>query len=219
MRGMHFRGARSVIVYCLAATMSLVLSMPVLAEVAVFREQPKSYVASNIMVATLDAEGIDQQPGGFLFRLGGMMDEYYGAEVRLGRGFWHESDQLPGGGRLRIDIDHVLGVYFTGRKSFPLPFIRLPLVDGLFVQGQLGVADVQLKGRTLVCGAECSRSVDRRTTTDLSWGVGVGTELTLPKMQIPGVPRNVGLSLEYMNYGGKNDLDITSLEAGIMVFF
>ena len=150
-----------------------------------------------------------------------MVDPHFGAEVRLGRGFWHETQRAPGI-RVQIDVDHVAGVYGTGRLPFDVPFVELPLVDKLFVHALVGVADVQLRTETDICAPVCNNtSVDRDSITGLSWGVGMGMELKLPKIELPVLnsPRRIGLSLEYMDYGGKDSIDVSGIEAGLMVFF
>src|SRR5690606_30534154 len=118
--------------------------------------------------------GLDQTPGGFLFRLGGMVDRHFGAEVRLGRSLWHETQRFPGS-RVQIDVDHIAGVYGTARLPFNVPLIDVPLVDKLFVHVLAGVADVQLRGEYDVCAGGCGATQLRRdAATDLSWGVGMG---------------------------------------------
>lgn len=202
--------------------LALLLGGPALADIAVYRDAPVSYVGANIL--TLNAEGpaFDQTPGGFLFRLGGMVDPNFGAEVRIGRGLWHETERA-GVARLQLDVDHVAGVYGTGRLPFDVPLVELPLVDKLFVHGLVGIADVQLRTEADICGNPgCGGTrITRANSTDLSWGVGLGMELALPRIELPVLnsPRRMGLSLEYMNYGGKNDVDLTGIEAGLMIFF
>lgn len=203
------------------AALLLALSPAALADIAVYRDAPTSYVGANIMTLNVDGDVLDQTAGGFLFRLGGMIDPHFGAEVRLGRGFWHETQRFPGT-RIQVDVDHVAGVYGTARLPFDVPLIELPLVDKLFVHALLGVADVQLRTETDICAGGCGATqVDHDSATDLSWGVGMGMELKLPKIELPvfNSPRRIGLSLEYMNYGGKDEIDLTGVEAGLMVFF
>jgi hypothetical protein len=199
----------------------LALAVPATADIAFYRDQPKSYVASNIFMLEVDGAGIDQTPGGVLFRLGGMVDRHFGAEVRLGRGLWHESQPQDDDSRLKISVDHVVGVYGTARLPFDVPLITLPLVDKLFVHALVGAADVQLRSELTQCDPDCSRQVQHNGRTDLSWGVGMGMELALPKIELPlfDAPRRIGLSLEYMHYGSKYDVDLNAIEAGVMVFF
>jgi len=84
---------------------------------------------------------------------------------------------------------------------------------GMFVQAQAGVAAAQIKTETESC-ATCSGGVDRNDRTDLSWGLGVGLNV-----RVPAMPNRVNLSLEYMDYGDKYDLEISAVEAGFQVFF
>lgn len=192
------------------------------AEIAVYRDAPNSYVAANIMMTTVDGGPIDQNQGGLTVRMGGMLDENFGAEVRLGRGLWHETQRLPGAVRLQVDVDHIAGVYAVGRLPFAVPLVELPLVDRLFVHALAGVADVQLRAEQDICVGTCgATTVTRESTTDFSWGVGIGAELKLPRVELPvlNTPRRIGLSLEYMTYGGWKDVDVSGIEAGVMVFF
>lgn len=202
------------------AALLLALSPAALAEIAVYRDAPVSYVGANIMTLNVDGDVLDQTAGGFLFRLGGMIDPHFGAEVRLARGFWHETQRFPGT-RVQVDVDHVAGLYGSARLPFDVPLIELPLVDKLFVHALLGVADVQLRSEINTCAVGCTTQVSHDSATDLSWGVGMGMELKLPKIELPVLnsPRRIGLSLEYMNYGAKYDIDLTGVEAGLMVFF
>ena len=192
------------------------------AEIAVYRDAPNSYVAANIMITTVEGGQVDQNQGGFSVRMGGMLDENFGAEVRLGRGLWHETQRLPGDIRLQVDVDHIAGVYAVGRLPFAVPVVELPLVDRLFVHALAGVADVQLRAEQDFCVGGCGGTkVTRKSVLDFSWGVGFGAELKLPKIELPvlNMPRRVGLSLEYMNYSGFDDVDVSGIEAGVMVFF
>jgi hypothetical protein len=211
MRGSHFFPVL-LLGLCSAAT----------AEIAVYRDAPNSYVAANIMMTTVEGGQVDQSQGGFSFRLGGMIDENFGAEVRLGRGLWHETQRLPGDVRLQIDVDHVAGLYGTARLPFNVPLIDVPLVDKLFVHALAGVADIQLRAQQDICVGGCrGTTVTRESALDFSWGLGVGAELKLPKIELPvmNMPRRVGLSLEYMDYSGFDDVDVSGIEAGVMVFF
>ncbi|MCC1496062.1 outer membrane beta-barrel protein [Alcanivorax sp. 1008] len=192
------------------------------AEIAVYRDAPNSYVATNIMMTNVQGGQVDQSQGGFSVRMGGMVDQNFGAEVRLARGLWHETQRLPGSVRLQIDVDHIAGVYAVGRLPFDVPLVELPLVDRLFVHALAGVADVRLRAEQDICIGGCgSTTVTRRSNLDFSWGLGIGAELKLPKVELPvlNMPRRVGLSLEYMNYQGWKDVDVTGIEAGVMVFF
>lgn len=192
------------------------------AEMSVYRDKPNSYVATNLMFTNIDGGAVDQTQGGFSVRMGGMLDENFGAEVRFGRGLWHETQRFPSGARVQADVDHIAGIYGVARLPFAVPFVQLPVVDRLFVHALAGVADVQLRHEQNICLAGCGRTMVRRSSAlDFSWGVGLGMEIDMPKTNLPvfNLPQRVGLSLEYMDYSGFNDVDLSGIEAGIMMFF
>lgn len=181
--------------------------------VAVYRERPSSYAGLGLFSSTVETPATSQKPGGLHVRMGGMLDEHWGAEVRLARGFWHETDRL-GNSKVQHDVDYLAGAYLTSRWAFAVPLVELPMVQRMFLQGHLGVADARIRSETETCTPACIDRVTRNDRTDLSWGVGVGLEVKLPS-----VPNQIGLSLEYMDYGDKYDVEISAIEAGFQVFF
>ena len=218
------------LISCLALVMGLIFAPLAQAErVSVYRDAKNSYVGVNLthqwLEGPLEAGSSEQNPGGMMFRFGGMMDNYWGAEVRMGRGFWHTVDRVGADTRVKADVYHIAGLYAPGRYAFDVPFIKLPLVNKLYVQGSLGVADSKIKYRSYITDSTSAtptqtRDVQRHDATDLSWGVGAGALVTLPRLRlIPFLPRNLGLSLEYFHYGDKYDAELTSIEAGGMIFF
>lgn len=181
--------------------------------VAVYRERPSSYAGLGLFSSTVETPATSQKPGGLHVRMGGMLDEHWGAEVRLARGFWHETDRL-GNSKVQHDVDYLAGAYLTSRWAFAVPLVELPMVQRMFLQGHLGVADARIRSETETCTPACIDRVTRNDRTDLSWGVGVGLEVKLPS-----VPNQIGLSLEYMDYGDKYDVEVSAIEAGFQVFF
>lgn len=205
-----------------SALLATLASVPVLAEdkapleperVAVYRERPSSYAGLGLFSSTVDANTTSQKPGGLHVRMGGMLDQHWGAEVRLARGVWHERDRV-GNAKIQQDIDYLAGAYLTSRWAFAVPLVELPLVQRMFVQGHLGVAGVRLRTEIERCTPACDTRATRNDWTDLSWGGGVGLEVKLPQ-----IPNQIGLSLEYMHYGDKYDVEVSAIEAGFQVFF
>lgn len=181
-------------------------------KVAIYRESPDTYVGLGLIGTKIEDGPLDQAPGGLHIRAGGMLDPNWGVEVRMARGFWHERQKI-GDARVQIDIDYLAGFYLTRRWDFAVPMVEIPMVKGLFVQAQAGVATAQIKTETEAC-ATCPTSVVRDDRTDLSWGLGVGLNV-----RVPVLPNRVNLSLEYMDYGDKDDVEVSAVEAGFQVFF
>lgn len=207
---------------CLAAAIVAFVVAPAVAnaadkaaepdKVAIYRESPDTYAGLGLISTQVEGGSLDQAPGGLHIRAGGMLDPNWGVEVRLARGFWHERQKI-GDARVQIDIDHLAGFYLHRRWDFAVPMIDIPMVNGMFVQAQAGLATAQIKTETESC-ATCRSDVERNDRTDLSWGLGVGLNV-----RVPALPNRVNLSLEYMDYGDKYDLEISAVEAGFQVFF
>ena len=192
------------------------------AEVSIFREQPRSYAGPSIVQFNLDSDLVDQQPGGLMVRLGGRFDDHYGAEVKIGAGLWHEAqrDGLPGSvKKLVMDVDYVVGGYFTGRWGWQLPYVRVPMIRQFYVDAQVGLAALQVSAEAETF-SNLSSDADWDGTS-LSYGLGLGFDFDLPFL---GVPAAAGL--QYMSYGSLedvpsngDDLDISSLEGSLQIFF
>ncbi len=185
------------------------------AKVAIHRESTNSYAGLGLVSTVVESDPINQSPGGFHVRLGGMMDRHWGAEVRLAAGAWHERDRISPTRKVSVDLDYLAGLYLTSRWDFAVPFVEVPMVDRMFVQGHAGIASVQLNVEEEVCAPLCTTSNDSSERTDLSWGAGIGLETRIRQIY----PNKIGLSLEYMNYGSKDDVDISAIEAGFQLFF
>jgi len=183
--------------------------------VSVHRENTHSYAGLGLVSTTVESAPLNQSPGGFHVRLGGMLDRHWGAEVRLAAGAWHERDQITPTRKFTVDLDYLAGLYLTSRWDFAVPFVEVPMVDRMFVQGHAGIASVQLDIEEEVCAPTCSTSSDSTERSELSWGVGLGLETRIRQIY----PNKIGLSLEYMNYGDKDDIEISAIEAGFQLFF
>lgn len=184
-------------------------------KVSIHRENTNSYVGVGVFGSTIDSGPISQHPGGFHVRMGGMLDRHWGAEMRLARGVWHERGQLNPTQKVSLDVDYLAGIYVTSRWDFNVPLIKLPMVDKMFAQAHAGLASVKLSLESENCTPICTTTDSSSERTDISWGVGLGLETRAPKLY----PNKIGLSLEYMNYGSKDDTDISAIEAGLQLFF
>jgi hypothetical protein len=192
------------------------------AQTSIYRDKPNSYVATNLMFTNIDGGAVSQTQGGLSVRMGGMLDENFGVEARFGRGLWHETQYFPTGDRIQLDVDHVAGLYGVARLPFSVPFVQPPVIDRMFVHALAGLADVQLRHERNVCSPICGPTRVRRSSAlNFSWGLGMGVEIKLPETSQPTqmMPQRLGLSLEYMNYSGFNDADVSGIEVGLMMFF
>lgn len=182
--------------------------------VAFYREVPHSYAGIGLFSASVERDPLDQAPGGLHVRLGGMVDEHWGVEARLARGIWHETQRFGTSGRVQVDVSHLAGVYLTSRWAFGIPLVEIPAVPRMFVQAQAGLVDIGLKSELESCTPLCTTVERRDNHNDFSWGLGVGLEARVPQVQYP-----VGLSLEYFNHGEQDQIEITTVEAGVQFFF
>lgn len=199
------------LVYVPAMAVSPASELP--ERVAIYQEAPDTYIGLGVFKASVESGEIDQSPGGFHVRAGGLIDPNWGLEVRLARGVWHERQKF-GETRVHLDIDYIAAAYVTGLWEFPVPMIEIPMVQNLFAQAHLGVASVKGTLEAKLCST-CSRSSTSHDRADLSWGLGLGLHTRLPKI----MPNKIALSLEYMDYGDKDKIDISTIEAGFQVFF
>ena len=204
------------------SALATAISLPVLAvdkapaepeRVAIYKESPMSYAGLGLVSANIETDSLKQSPGGIHVRMGGLIDKHWGVEVRAARGFWHERDQL-GNQKIQYDIDNLFGAYLTSRWAYNVPLISIPMVDKMFVQANAGAAQVALDTTIQTCTTSCVERTSHNDNASVSWGVGVGLEV-----RVPQVPNKIGLSLEYMDYGSKYDVDVNTIEAGFQVFF
>lgn len=182
--------------------------------VAHYQDERYGYVAANLAHFNLEYDTATAQeltPTGFNVRLGGMVDTHFGVEMRLGTGPSPDTFRPQSGAVNKIDysVDHVAALLLTARLPVASP-LELPGVENFFVQGFAGVADVGVKSDRFVCSAgDCNNTASHRDQTDLAYGLGLGVRTT----------QNVGLTLEYMHYSDKYNLEVTSLEGGLEWYF
>lgn len=191
-------------------------------QVAIYRDEPRTYAGSSIVQFNVESDLVDQNPGGLMVRVGGRLDDNYGAEVRFGAGLWHEAerDDVPlGVSKVIFDVDYVIGAYFTGRWAWDVPYVRLPLVKQIYAEALVGMVNRQVS-------AEAEDLVGNTTEGEwdgasASFGVGFGVDFDVPVLDIPAAA-----GFQYMNYGtlddvptAGDDLDISSIEATLQLFF
>ena len=180
--------------------------------IAHYHDQRNTYAGLSAMMFTVDyGQGNKVTPGGVGFRLGGMLDEHWGMEVRAAVGPIKSSRDLASGSRNYADVtlDHAAALLLTGRLPFRSP-VALPMVKDLFVQGFAGIGNAQVKADRHWCNSvRCHSDVDRNNDTTLAWGVGAGVRTDF----------NLGLTLQYMHYISQSYIDISGLEAGIEWYF
>ncbi len=180
------------------------------AGVAHFQDSRYGYAAANLMHLNLDYDNRELTPTGLGLRLGGMVDENWGVELRLAAapsGDTYRSDTS----RNKVDytVDHVGALLATGKWSLDAPVLKQHL-DSLFVQGFAGVADVKVK--TVVrrrCNTVCDSDTRRNDDTSLAFGAALGLRTRY----------NIGLSLQYMQYVDKDYITVTGVEGGLEWYF
>ena len=178
--------------------------------VAHYQDQRSAYVAGNLMHLNLDYDSREVTPSGVGLRLGGMVNPYWGVELRAATGPSPDTYR-PENSRTKVDytVDHVGALLATGRFPFKSP-VALPYVENLFVQGFAGVADVKVKTVTRKCNARrCRDDTARNDDTSLAFGAGIGLRTEF----------NLGLTLEYMQYIDEEYLTVTGIEGGLEWYF
>ena len=179
--------------------------------VAHYQDQRFGYVAGNLMNITLDYDNRELTPTGVGVRLGGMIDPYWGVELRAAVApsgdTWRAENS-----RNKVDytVDHIGALLATGKWSFASPVAKQQL-ESFFVQGFAGVADVKIKNIRRRCNATTCRrdDTDRNDDTSLAFGAAVGVRTAY----------NIGLSLQYMQYVDKDYITVTGIEGGLEWYF
>ena len=183
--------------------------------VAHYQDQRFGYVAGNLIHFNLDYDSREVTPTGLAVRLGGMVDEHWGVELRAGTGpsgdTWRSGNNAS---KVEYTVDHVAALLGTGKWSFESPVSLSVLdrhVDNFFVQGFAGVADVKIKNIRRRCNATTCRrdDTDRNDDTSLAFGAAVGVRTAY----------NIGLSLQYMQYVDKDYITVTGIEGGLEWYF
>ncbi|MZR63199.1 outer membrane beta-barrel protein [Alcanivorax sp. DP30] len=180
------------------------------AQVAHFQDSRYGYAAANLMHLNLDYDNYELTPSGLMLRLGGMVDENWGVELRVGTGPSGDTRRSETS-RNKVDytVDHVGALLATGKWSFDSPVVKQH-VESFFVQGFAGVADVKVKTVARRCNAQgCRSGVDRNDDTSLAFGAALGMRTAY----------NIGLSLQYMQYVDKEYITVSGIEGGLEWYF
>ena len=185
------------------------------AKVAHFQDSRYGYAAANLMHFNLDYDGrYEQNPSGLALRLGGMIDENWGLELRMGVGPSGDTRRAENS-RNKVDytVDHVGALLATGKWSFEPPVmlpVLKPHIDSFFVQGFAGVADVKVKTVARRCNLQgCLSDTERNDDTSLAFGAGLGVRTAY----------DIGLSLQYMQYVDKEYITVSAIEGGLEWYF
>ncbi|EKF73428.1 hypothetical protein A11A3_13785 [Alcanivorax hongdengensis A-11-3] len=177
--------------------------------IAHYQDRRNAYVGGSLMAMKLEYDDGAVNPAGVNVRLGGMLDEHWGVELRAGVGPSPDTWRGNNGRKVDYTLDHVGALLLTGRLPFQSP-VALPRIDSLFVQGFAGLADTKVKTDRRYCNAGVCRSdVERNDDTTFAWGVGAGLRTEY----------NIGLTLQYMHYTTREYIDITSVEGGLEWYF
>lgn len=180
------------------------------AQVAHFQDSRYAYAAVNLMHLNLDYNRYETTPSGLALRMGGMVDEHWGVELRLGTGPSPDTRRSENR-RSKVDytVDHVGALLATGKWSFASPVAKQQL-ESFFVQGFAGIADVKVKTEASRCNAMgCRSDVERNDDTSLAFGAAIGVRTAW----------NIGLSLQYMQYVDKEYITVTGIEGGLEWYF
>lgn len=180
------------------------------ARVAHFQDSRYGYAAANLMHLNLDYDNYELTPTGLGLRLGGMVDENWGVELRLATGPSPDTRRSETS-RNKVDytVDHVGALLATGKWSFASPVAK-QYVDSLFMQGFAGIADVKVKTEARRCNAAgCRTGTDRNDDTSLAFGAAIGLRTAW----------NIGLSLQYMQYVDKEYITVSGIEGGLEWYF
>ncbi len=177
---------------------------PALADVSVYRDQPRFWVAVSAAQTTLDFGRLDARPLTLGLRVGGMMDDMFGTELRIARGIVADRDERAvGSGRARRDdsLDHLASA---------LVLARLPLAEHVYARAFAGLSDAQIRTRLRRCNAGACRSdTERNDDTSLSWGLG-GYWQPQPAL---------ALSVEFMRYVDRDTLALDAIELAAVFLF
>lgn len=179
-------------------------------QIAHYQDQRSAYVAGNLMHLNLDYDSREVTPTGVGIRLGGMINPYWGVELRAATGPSPDTYRSQSSGnKVDYTVDHVGALLATGRFPFKSP-VALPYVESLFVQGFAGIADVKVKTVTRKCNAlGCRDDTARNDDTSLAFGAGIGLRTEF----------NLGLTLQYMQYIDEEYLTVTGIEGGLEWYF
>lgn len=179
--------------------------------VHIYQDRPRSYVGMNIAHAIIKFDNFDEDVTltALNARLGAMTSDHLGMEVRFGFGGDKHTLRSENDSRDKLDqsIDYLGGLYLTGRAGI----LNLPYELGrIYTQGYLGMGTGQIENVTRLCNAgSCREDTERNDETGFSWGVALGVQ---PRPEI-------SLALEYMQYFSTDEVELNTVEAGIMYHF
>ena len=178
-------------------------------QVAIYQESEDHYWVglsfSQVGFEPDDSELSALRPVAANLRLGGRVYDYLGVEMRGGVGIVKDRERNPldGGGRVEIEQKLVsqMSVMLVG---------MLPITQQWSARGYLGGAMTRYRTDAEFCdGSDCESSRDYDDTGRAAWGVGA---LWRPV-------RELGLTLEYIDYGSPRGFDLRAVEVGAMFFF
>lgn len=177
-------------------------------DVAIFQEQEDHFWAgltlSQVGFELEDHELDALRPLAANLRLGGRVYDYLGVEMRGGAGFIKDSEKLSDGQGGSIEYEQKL----VSQMSVMLVGM-LPVTRQWSARAYLGGAVSRFRTDIEECNGSCERE---RFTDDTSrgvWGVGV----------VWRPLRELGLTVEYLDYGSPGDFDIRAVEVGGLYFF
>ncbi len=174
----------------------LILPAQALADrVHIFQEGRDSYwmgvTAAQINLEfDMDEDELKQQPVAAGVRIGALAWDYVGAELRLAAGVREGRDRTL---EREDTLEHMISGFIVG---------HLPITRDISLRGYLGGSELQVR-------TETDAASGRNTQSDFAWGAG---GLWRPVDEL-------GLTLEYMHYSSKYNLDVESFEVGAMFFF
>lgn len=182
--------------------------MVVAADVAIFQEQEDrfwfGFTFSQVGFEPEDDELSALRPLAANLRLGGRVYDYLGVEMRGGGGFIKDSEKEPDGAGGSIEYEQKL----VSQMSVMLVGM-LPVTRNWSARAYLGGAVSRFRTDIEQCNGSCERERFVDDTSRAVWGVGA---VWRPLQEL-------GLTLEYLDYGSPGDFDIRAVEVGALYFF
>lgn len=157
--------------------------------VAVFKQQPLTYLTGSIGMANLKFDNFSVDSPILGIGMGAMISPYIGLEIRLARSVTREEHQNS-----RYALDHLASAAAT---------LRFPLWRFIYGQAYVGIADAQ------VMSISPSRDTERNNDTTLSYGLDLGIRV-VPHWQ---------LSAGYTSYIDKSYWKVTAIEGRLQYLF
>ncbi|MEE2733229.1 MAG: porin family protein [Pseudomonadota bacterium] len=149
------------------------------------------YVGGSVLFVDAEFQDISEEASltGITGRLGSMMNDNIGGEVRVSLGV---GDDSVGSGIFETDVElnSMIGGYLRAGA---------PVGSGFFPYAVLGFTRTELEYSNDYFGS------DSESETDVSWGFGADLSLD----------RKMSLNVEYMNYYDKDGVEISGFSIGI----